>query len=67
MKSVFSGIGIIVIILILFLFGDLKELIDRHLFSIICVTGAIIAVIAYIRTPVDDDSNTPLPPEKFKG
>lgn len=67
MKSIFSSLGIFIVILILFAFGNLREFFDRHLFSIICLVGAIIALIAYIRTPTDDDSNTPLPPEKFNG
>ena len=67
MQSIFSGVGIVVIVIILFAFGNLREFFDRHLFSIICLIGAIIALIAYIRTPTDDDSNSPLPPEKFNG
>jgi hypothetical protein len=67
MKSIFSSLGIFIAILILFAFGNLREFFDRHLFSILCLVGAIIALIAYIRTPLDDESNTPLPPDKFEG
>ena len=65
--SAFSGLGLVVLVIILFAFGNLREFLDRHLFSIICLVGAVIALIAYIRTPTDDDSNAPLPPEKFEG
>jgi hypothetical protein len=67
MKSIISSLGIVIVVLVLFAFDNIKEIIDRHFFSIICLVGAIIALIAYIKTPTDDDSNTPLPPDTFHG
>ena len=66
MKSLFSGIGILIVVLILFVFGDIKELIERHLFSIICLFGAIGAFVLYLRSD-SEDADIPLPPDKFEG